>query len=85
MATAKPKIKCRVCDGKGYREVSPPYARCLMILGRLRQATVLEIFDRLKEKVDITAVNNRMRRMVEMGLVRRINHHKPWKYQIVWK
>jgi Fe2+ or Zn2+ uptake regulation protein len=45
--------------------------------------TAGELHKHLREKVDVTAINNRLRRMAEMGLVRQTNKKKPRIFDLV--
>ncbi|MFI5222629.1 MAG: hypothetical protein ACHQX3_00040 [Nitrospirales bacterium] len=83
MSKTAPKIKCRACRGSGAVDLNGPHLRTFNVLKRIGPATAAQVHSRLKENVDTTAINNRLRRMVGLKVVRLTNHDKPLFYEAV--
>lgn len=82
-AMKPPRIKCRSCQGTGSRDLDGPHLKTFKTLASIgHAATAAEVHKLQKERVDVTAVNNRLRRMTGMGIVRLVNKRKPLKYNI---
>lgn len=64
-----PLIKCACCDGMGKTKLHPDYWRTLQ---RVRKAKhPVGTLDLLESGVTSNAINNRLKRIEEFGLIRR--------------
>lgn len=70
-------MTCTTCHGKGTKTVPDEYAQTLAVLRRLRRATVSEIAAALAWKGNLTAIHQRISRMEEWHLVKRIGQKLP--------
>lgn len=82
----EPTIKCRWCQGKGRRQLSPPVARVLNVIQKLGQPTCSEIFQEIKADYhDRTVANQYVKRLVNLNLVRKVaaNGDRKARYRAV--
>ena len=80
-----PPIPCPTCNGKGITEMPEGLIQALRILRTLGgQAAVSEVWsDSACDRVGITAINNRLESLRELGFVQRERVGKGWVYSIV--
>lgn len=77
----RPSVTCPTCKGHGNIQLSNQLSRCISAIKSLGQATVHQIHRRNREKVDITAINNRMRKLMALGFVRKVNKRRPFIFK----
>lgn len=81
----RPKIKCHKCNGKGKVELDPILAGTIHILKELKKCTATEMFDCLDRQqnlsITVVAINKRLERLREVGLVKREKNGKEFTYR----
>lgn len=67
-----PEITCECCGGTGLRPLSPAYWQTLQILRKAGRdgASATEVYAKIDpavEAIEVTAVNNRLRALTDLG------------------
>lgn len=64
-----PIIKCSICLGNGKVQLSPTMMRTLVAIEKLGTPTIPEVFEYLKEDKHPTALNQRIKKLLELKLI----------------
>lgn len=77
-----PKVKCESCDGTGEVELDQTLLETLKIVRKLGRATASEVYAHkdFKDKVVLTAVNNRLDELFNLGFLTRSKCSRQWMY-----
>jgi len=83
---ARPTVKCNKCNGTGKHPLSDEIFSVLMALiraGRTGFVTAVDLSKTIGKNVHVTAMNNRLEYLREIGLVSRTRVGRVWHYRIV--
>ena len=78
----RPKITCPRCKGKHLVDLPKRLFSCMEIIEKLGNPTIPEIHKESQSGADVTAFNQRVRRLISAGLVKPMEGGKPKRYSI---
>ena len=73
-----PLISCNCCNGKGVKELPSELRASFHVLKKIQPATVSR-FSKASE-VELTAAHHRIKRMVKLGVIERVDGVTPAQY-----
>jgi hypothetical protein len=76
-----PMARCEFCEGKGKRELPFELHVSYLVMKRSGTCTIGE-FAR-KSGIELTNAHHRIRRLVKLGVVRKVSAKMPAKYRVI--
>ena len=77
-------MTCRTCQGCGKETLPPSWAETLADIRKHPWSNPEEVYKRMPHSADFTrsAINNRLTRLLDAGLLKRERHGKEFRYAV---
>lgn len=80
-----PEIPCPACEGKGHIELNGALGDTFLVVKSLRIASPEIVKKKIRDRVTVSAVSNRLRELFEMGLLDRSKTGSTYFYSVCLK
>lgn len=77
-----PIISCPHCKGEGRLPLSDPMLECVTAIKQLGVGTLAAIHEIAPAGSDVTATYSRIKRLLRLGLVRRVGEDRPMRFSV---
>lgn len=82
----RPLVKCPTCNGSGFGPISDPLFEAFRFVSKHPGSTPPEVFNGIMNTSGyvphVTAINNRLETLFNLGLVVRSKWGRAWKYSV---